>query len=462
MASEAGVDWQTARVLDPACGGGAFLLPVVLRMREAIKKRSATDILVNIADRIEGFEIDPFAAELAQTWLELAMSDLTAAAKTSFPRVVRVCDALEQEPKQTLFDLVVGNPPYGRTTLSPLQRERFARSLYGHANLYGVFTDIGLRWAKTGGIIAYVTPTSFLAGEYFKALRELIANESPPLAINFINARRGIFDDVLQETLLATYRKNHQANGTAVHYMNVSSQLKGEVTRAGELSLPLQASTPWFAPRIRSHQLLVNRIVRMPHRLKDWGYRVSTGPLVWNRHKGQLRSSPGRETFPLVWAEAVTPGKFEHRAAKRNHAPYFHIKGAADEWLKVDTPCVLVQRTTAKEQARRLVAAELPESFIRCHGAVVVENHLNMIRQANSAPLTVSPAALAAVLNSEIVDEVFRCISGSVSVSAFELESLPLPSPEKMTNIEKLVRSGKPSYLVGASIRALYFSGDEQ
>ena len=30
MAADAGVDWQTARVLDPACGGGAFLAPVRL------------------------------------------------------------------------------------------------------------------------------------------------------------------------------------------------------------------------------------------------------------------------------------------------------------------------------------------------------------------------------------------------------------------------------------------------
>lgn len=38
MAEEAGIDWNTARVLDPACGGGAFLLPVALRMREALAR----------------------------------------------------------------------------------------------------------------------------------------------------------------------------------------------------------------------------------------------------------------------------------------------------------------------------------------------------------------------------------------------------------------------------------------
>ena len=32
MAAEAGVVWRSARVLDPACGGGAFLVPVAQRM----------------------------------------------------------------------------------------------------------------------------------------------------------------------------------------------------------------------------------------------------------------------------------------------------------------------------------------------------------------------------------------------------------------------------------------------
>ena len=37
MATEAGVDWRSARVLDPACGGGAFLSPVARRMAESLK-----------------------------------------------------------------------------------------------------------------------------------------------------------------------------------------------------------------------------------------------------------------------------------------------------------------------------------------------------------------------------------------------------------------------------------------
>lgn len=461
MAEKAGIDWQTAHVLDPACGGGAFLLPVALRMREAKKIDSISDaeMLASIMSRLCGFEIDPFAAWLTQTWLEIAFMDCLAGKR--LPSIVRVRDTLDQEPTDRFFDLVIGNPPYGRVTLTPQQRERFKRGLYGHANLYGMFTDIALRWAKPNGVIAYVTPTSFLAGEYFKGLRSLLAREAPPVAIDFITARRGVFEDVLQEALLATYRKGSAANGTPVHYLGVTSDMSVGITHAGRFVMPLAAEKPWLVPRVPEHQALVDRLAAMPARLSDWGYQVSTGPLVWNRFKTQLRSKPGTDTLPLVWAEAVAgPNRFIHRAEKRSHEPYFHAR-EKDEWLKVNVACVLVQRTTAKEQPRRLIAAEMPQSFIRKHGAVIVENHLNMIKPIAGTKPKVSTAALSTLMNSSVADAVFRCISGSVAVSAFELEALPLPSADAMAEVEKLIRQRADKETIEAFLYALYLDGSE-
>jgi adenine-specific DNA-methyltransferase len=306
MADEAGIDWKAARVLDPACGGGAFLLPVALRMREALAYLPAAQRFHKITTQLRGLEIDPFAAWLTQTWLEIALADLMNAAREPLPSFVQVCDALDQQPDETLFDLVIGNPPYGRVSLSAQQRQRFKRCLFGHANLYGVFTDIALRWAKPEGVIAYVTPTSFLAGEYFKGLRSLLATEAPPVAIGFINARWGVFEDVLQEALLATYRRGSICNGTPVHYLAITSDHSASViTNAGRFTVPPVPARPWLVPRLPEHQELICRLAAMPHRLKDWGYEVSTGPLVWNRFKDQLRDRPGPDTFPPRAASCI-------------------------------------------------------------------------------------------------------------------------------------------------------------
>lgn len=237
MAEEQGIDWTRARVLDPASGGGAFLLPAAERMIAALPAAEPAIVLRQIGTRLTGLELDPYAAGFGQNAIELLLADVTAAAGRAAPIVVRVADTLEEAPVAR-FDLVIGNPPYGRVTLTPEQRQRFARSLYGHANLYGVFTDIAVRWTKKGGTIAYLTPTSFLSGSYYSALRELIAKEAPPVAIDFVHARRGVFEDVLQETLLAAYKRGAKPGRAQIHYVEVANEREARVIRNGTIGLP--------------------------------------------------------------------------------------------------------------------------------------------------------------------------------------------------------------------------------
>ena len=385
----------------------------------------------------------------------MTLAELCLKAGRPLKSLVQVCDALEQEPEAGKFDLVIGNPPYGRITLSPGLRQKFRRSLFGHANLYGVFADLALRLTRSSGVIAYVTPTSFLSGEYFKALRVLLGWEAPPVSIDFIAERKGVFADVLQETLLATYQRGGQPGEASVHFLAQDRHGSVKIAGAGSFNLPEELDRPWLIPRSSRQSELVSRVSRLPYRLADYGYTVSTGPLVWNRHKSGLRDSPGKGRYPLLWAESVrSDGQFEFRAQKRNHKPYFEPQ-EKERWVVTDHPCVLLQRTTAKEQCHRLIAAELPEQFIRQHGAVVVENHLNMIKPMNGAP-KVSAAALAALLNSDVVDQVFRCINGSVAVSAYELQALPLPSPDAVKDIEDLVARSAQREVVEQAVERLY------
>jgi adenine-specific DNA-methyltransferase len=417
-------------------------------------------VVAHIASHLRGFETDPFGAWMCRVLLAAALRDVLRASRVGLPTLVETGDALARhEPDGPLFDLVIGNPPYGRVSLDPARRCTYARSLYGHANLYGLFTDLALRWTKPGGIIAYVTPTSFLGGAYYRTLRGLLLAEAPPLELDFVADRKGVFDEVLQETLLATYRRGGRPDDVLVNFPSTQDDDGVAVQEIGVVPLPSQGEAPWLLPRSPDHLALVRRLARMPHRLADYGWTVSTGPLVWNRHKKQLRSAPEPGTLPLVWAESVqSDGRFVFKAEKRNHAPWFAPRGPADDWLIVRQPCVLVQRTTAKEQSRRLIAAVLPESFVAAHGGVVVENHLNIVRPNGAAP-RLSAAALAALLNSTPVDTAFRCMNGSVAVSAAELEALPLPEPERIRVIEELVARSAPRSSIESAIARAYSAG---
>lgn len=455
QATRAGTDWTSSRVLDPACGGGAFLAPVARRMLQALPDMTPAILVRNIASRLKGYEIDPFAAWLSQVTLDAVMLKTCREARTTLPVCVTVCDSLQRSMPKERFDLVIGNPPYGRITLSANLRERYKRSLYGHANLYGLFTDLALRYTKLGGIIAYVTPTSFLAGGYFRNLRDLIVKLAPPVSIDFVATRKGVFEGVLQETLLATYRRGNSTSEVAVQEIIPNGHDALKINDCGTFEIPDCFYDPWIIPRGTSEIALVAQLRSMNHKLKDWGYRVSTGPLVWNRQKDQLRRRAGSGRLPLIWAEAITSdGRFIFRAEKRNHEPYFQVM-EGDDWLVIREPCVLLQRTTAKEQARRLIATLLPQEFLDQHKAVIVENHLNMVRPLDKSP-QVRPEVVAAFLNSGPADRAFRCVSGSVAVSAFELEALPLPAPNRLGKLTTLVLDGADRAAIDAECERLF------
>src|SRR3546814_18267204 len=74
-----------------------------------------------------------------------------------------VATTLEQR-----FDLIIGNPPYGKLFRSGVEQLTEAAGnadLGGHTNLYALFLIKALDWLNPGGGLAFVLPTSFVAGD---------------------------------------------------------------------------------------------------------------------------------------------------------------------------------------------------------------------------------------------------------------------------------------------------------
>jgi adenine-specific DNA-methyltransferase len=461
MSASAGIDWSTASVADPACGGGAFLAPVALKMVDAFKDKDPLSTLKHIETHLKGYELDPFAAWLTQVFLEVTLKDIIVKAGKKIKNLVSVCNTLEYSfGLNEQFDLVIGNPPYGKVKLTGDIKDKFQQSLYGHPNLYGLFTHLAINMVKPGGIIGFLTPTSFLSGEYFKKLRELIRNQLLPKEMDFVSIRKDIFEDVLQETMLATYRKKTKKT-TLVETVCVNEIIALpdgtiKIYNNGYCILPKELSAPWILPRKPEQSITVQSMSKMSFRLKDWGYKISTGQLVWNRHKDQLKDQFVTGCHPIIWAEAITKeGKFILRAEKKNHAAWFRFQ-SGDDFLLTKDPCILLQRTTSKEQDKRLIAAVLPQSLLDKKKAVIVENHLNMILPLPKGKVMVALDVLSAFLNSKAVNDAFRTISGSVAVSAYELEALPIPDAARLNILNNLIESKAAPELIEQECLNLY------
>lgn len=430
-----GTDWATSNILDPACGGGAFLVTAANRMLGdyRIRELSAEEKLKHIEHHLAGIELDKFAAFLTQCLLDIIVYRESVIAGRRLKPIIKIQDTIQYALKETrYFDVIIGNPPYGKVKLEDETREIYARSLYGHANLYGLFIDASIRMLKTGGLIGFVTPTSFLGGKYFSNLRNLLSKTVPPLAIDFVSMRNGVFEQVLQETCLVVFGSNPDKSVT-VNKIHAESNLY-TTERIGSFKIH-EGTEPWVIAREAAEAKIINKVSDLNTTLKDYGYKVSTGQLVWNRMKDQIYKSKRSGVKPIIWAEAITvDGGFNFDYQYRKGKKYIRTTKKQD-FLICSKSAVLVQRTTSKEQNRRLQACVLPQAFIDKWDGVVVENHVNIIHAVTDQP-KVSLGVLTLILNSETVDRIFRCLSGSVAVSASELHAIPLPPMHQLKELE--------------------------
>lgn len=429
-----GVDPQRlpGLVRDPAVGAAALLVPALREHLTASVDVDPALTLASLAQHLEGIDTDPWAVYVANVVLAAEMLPTLARVpetrRRSLPALARVGDGLAADlPPACAW---VMNPPYGRQRLTPEVREQFADVLYGHANLYGLFMAAALRGVTHDGVVAALVPTSFSAGLYSTRLRERLGERAPLRALAFVHDRSGVFGGVLQETCLATFTPR------PAEHVEIS-RIDGTLLDVAEVPVP-RTSSPWLLPREPVDAALAATASMMPLTLREAGWHASTGPLVWNRRRADLRAHPCEGSVPVVWAGDIDGGTL-HRERARD--PFRHITLRDETDVLVNTltdPAVLVQRTTAPEQVRRLVVLDLTREHLDALGGrVVVENHLNVLRPSVASPL-LTRATLARVLASPTLDRLIRCFSGSIAVSSYELGALPLPAPEVLMGWESL------------------------
>lgn len=444
---------ESARILEPSAGGGVLLLAALNRLL-ATGIESDKALLESLPSRVVALERDPFAAWLAQIAVDISLLPSASRHDLELPLIIQVADTFQQIFESD-FDFVVMNPPYCRARLDSDQRVRFGRSLYGHANSYSLFLDQALQATKPGGVIAALTPTSFLSSLYFQKLRSTLRSEATLAKLGVFDTRSGVFEGIQQELALSIFQKSTSPRATVVTQFGLDNNAAVKTDLLGEFFLPEELDAPWIIPRSDAQVSIARSASHAPYRLKDWGYGIKTGPVVWNRFQHQISHAQVPDAVPLIWSACIKHGgKFTWPPDARKDKAW--IKLGPDQMHCLQSKnCVLLQRTTSREQSRRLVATPLPSSLIDEFGAVVIENHVQILEPTAELP-AVTLETLVEFLSSSTADTLFRCIGGSVSVSAFELNSLPLPPPESLTELNALVERSASAEEIDDEIQRLY------
>lgn len=445
-------DIERPTVLDPACGGGSFLAPVARhlvnqKLKNGIPLKEACEMTVR---DIQGIEIDGGLCELSQ----LLLGDMLAAefsyTEPRQSRLVLCEDALLAAPTGN-YDLVIGNPPYGKIGVGA-NKTYLANAglagLGGHTNLYSLFLLRSLDWLKPGGGLVFVLPTSFVAGPYFSGLRQELLARAEVQHIDLHEQRESLFLGAVQDVCLLTVKRRNSdcADGDLTHSYELGAiDARGERHACGT-GIAGADGEPWILPVAQRESLLTDVVTKpsakapaRPCVLADYGYRVRVGKVVPTRERNRLRTDRENDDFPLVWASAIRPdGSFDFAASKRLGNPVWYSPAQADKVSYATVrPAVVIQRTSNRDQNRRLNAAAIPPSFRRDYDrGFISENHVIVLEATDGKP-AVAPKTLAKILNSEIVNDRFSAVSGSFSVSARLLQRLALPHPNLIKDLDK-------------------------
>lgn len=350
---------DNADILDPACGSGEFLL--------SCKKYFKNPILY-------GFDIDKKLINIASKLVKNAS--------------IKNFDFLNIDINKNKYDYIIGNPPYFELKLNEEINKKYFDIIKGRVNIFSLFIKTGLDLLKDGGYLAYVVPPSMNNGAYFSKLREYIIKNSSLEYLHIIDGADN-FHLANQKVMLIILKKTNSKKSSKYIFK------KNGITIFTE------------------DKKFLNKAYKNTVSLKDIGYTVKTGNIIWNEHKEKLTNDKNNSTL-LIWASNINNGKIIIGYTKGKPQ---YIKNISND-LIIKSRVVVVNRITGSSKDINIKAAIVNEKEFVC------ENHVNVIYMSKNANQNYSLEDIFKALQDKTNIKVMRLISGNTQISKTELERL--------------------------------------
>ncbi|MFD4675728.1 Eco57I restriction-modification methylase domain-containing protein [Lentzea sp. NPDC058450] len=185
-------DLAEFRLVEPACGVGAMLVPVVDRLIKSTLAHAGVidDRLANAicASDVQMSNVvkcrDAVVAALLRFRVDVVTAETLAAqwvCQADYLLSARATSDLMQHEVEPDIDFVLANPPYVRfenidETVRAQYRSRWT-TMSGKADIYVGFYERALRSLKPGGRLAFICADRWMRNQYGANLRKLVGHE---------------------------------------------------------------------------------------------------------------------------------------------------------------------------------------------------------------------------------------------------------------------------------------------
>lgn len=166
--------------VEPACGTGAFLEPMVSRLIESATSHGRD--LSECLGAIRAFDLRPANVAIAQKLVVGLLADACvplSRAERLAAIWVQESDFLLDTPDDLAADFVIGNPPYIRLEDVPAARtaayRRACPTMRGRSDVYVGFIERGLRLLSEGGTLGFIVADRWMHNQYGAHLRRMVS-----------------------------------------------------------------------------------------------------------------------------------------------------------------------------------------------------------------------------------------------------------------------------------------------
>lgn len=166
-------------IVEPACGTGAFLIPIVDRLAESCRQHGGD--IGSAGSAIRAFDVLEANADLARKAVAHRLGEHglpTDRSENLAAQWVSTADFLLRDHPTASADFVVGNPPYIRLEDVPRRLtdayRRACPTMRGRSDIYVGFLEMGLRLLRRGGRLGFICADRWMYNQYGGALRELV------------------------------------------------------------------------------------------------------------------------------------------------------------------------------------------------------------------------------------------------------------------------------------------------
>jgi len=253
---------HSAKVLDPSCGDGEFLVAAKKRLEQLDASPNVKHQSLH-GHQLFGIEIDAGAIHQALKRLEKQ----SKAGGKIHAEIIQG-DFFEIEPGKSpipsMFDAVIGNPPYIRQELiKDKDRVRAHLSKAGigeRSDIYVYFFSRAEQWFAGGGRIGFLTSERYLDTQYGRGLQQFLLDHFKIRAV--IAFDKQLFADALIGTVITILEKDNNEGERSEHlalFLRVK-QVVGMDDLDGAVCAPrnrpgFEARDAWDAVLVPQHVL---------------------------------------------------------------------------------------------------------------------------------------------------------------------------------------------------------------